>query len=489
MEKASDETPTESGTWSQAQALGANSLKAAFNEALDEAEFLDMKMSLSCQDSWNRCQNLLCQMEFCSQALSVKVADRSFRQQLGLLVGDGRNYLVHMYLASMPESMTVVMNGQEFKFSSEVALKAEMLRRSMASMCKRLSDWEGTEAEAAKASLARKLSHFDRSWARFEQAYLTELLRIESASRGPLNHLLSADRCLRDQLAWGASPSAMRQERRIFCDALADLNRLANTRHRSCRSDFDVRVWELACEMQSGSHPCEGLGPLASEFLETMEALRQYLQAAPSWLRFAPAELADNNDVVEHLQAIEEKWELASDFLMPSRIQEAVSFMSAHLRRLRSEMPELEQLMEERHPDLFLALPRLLWLFIFAEPHRCWAVVDLLIPKERVTDAAGQVCAELKNLQNSFLQQRFLELQEGWRGEPLVAQAVGFGRGATEAADFFLRLERWSMELHRQRPEEWNRLSSVLLQCSGTTQASPAASLPRGRQDQELDQK
>lgn len=142
-----------------------------------------------------------------------------------------------------------------------------------------------------------------------------------------------------------------------------------------------------------------------------------------------------------------------------------------------------------------MVLPRITWLSFFADPTRQAFVIRQMLPKcfpdpASSPDTASVSDEDLRELMHRFDRARQLltvALRSPEAGrlawETLVRRAVaGSGEDAQEvysrlapgpAADaakqaaeaFMHEMERWSIDLQRHCPSDWNQFSAVLLQC------------------------
>jgi hypothetical protein len=184
---------------------------------------------------------------------------------------------------------------------------------------------------------------------------------------------------------------------------------------------------------------------------------------------------------------------------------EAVCDLVAEVKMAQELAPALTTMCEDCDVELFLVLPRVVVLCFLADPANKRAeLVKSLLPHRfgRAGEGAtpGKLDPELNGLFEQF-GQAMRDLQQtlsvsspaaskdaAW--EFLVKRAV-LGGGdvrnshveclplATQKGvqELMLEVERWSLELQRHCPEDWNQFSAILVQC--LTGGSPKESAPK----------
>lgn len=124
--------------------------------------------------------------------------------------------------------------------------------------------------------------------------------------------------------------------------------------------------------------------------------------------------------------------------------------------------PDLARMAEECDAELFLVLPRLLWICFLTDPTRHAEILRNLLPHRfpgpLASDGCG-ACGEVLGLLQSFSSHSFPRCKILLR----AVEGVAGGNEATE--DLLCQLEPWSMELQRHRPEDWNQCCSIVMRC------------------------
>jgi hypothetical protein len=240
---------------------------------------------------------------------------------------------------------------------------------------------------------------------------------------------------------------------------------------------------------------------LASRVVSSFEAVRAYLVWAQNHLDELLPNLCQNEGLVARLVEWEKSWEVGARHVRDSRQLSALSCFAAGLRRDRQVEPAFVEMVADYDPALFLTLPRLTWLHALADPEG--PVLDLvrrqlpyLFEEAESAETAnngngGEVIQALSKGFNSAFQtladawpkddgQRTCMRRATWEvfvrravagattegaTDPYVAFAPDRREAAAEAVEGFMHeLERWSMELQRQKPEDWNECVDLLVQ-------------------------
>lgn len=252
--------------------------------------------------------------------------------------------------------------------------------------------------------------------------------------------------------------------------------------------------------------------------MESFEELRDYLHDIQHRLDLLHPQLCKNKSLVARLVRWEETWEIGARYLHNEEVLHALCFLVSQVQRAQEVMPALADMVSDCDAELFLVLPRLVWLGLLSDPAQAIELIRRLLPHRfrqqviavtvggqrlrrstSMPDLAAnsessrlekQPCLgpELQGLMNKFWRTEIKLSSAGASDgaatlDHLVRRAVeGLGRqdvdpsapfaeapcaeAATLATDELMHdLEGWSMELQRHSPEDWNECSNVLVQC------------------------
>jgi len=369
----------------------------------------------------------------------------------------------------------------------------------------RLCQFSGTESPRQ-----RQLSGADSPCSRQRQLS-GEMPPISAASQS-LNSMTSSHKRSSDsdlhQLASSAAASLASGRRKVLENLVAQvasLNSVANVTGRG-RKDLTIDVLEAAATTflsERGSTPASAAARiLASRILVDFANLRNYFEEMADCMIRVDPQLSNNSDLVQRLAAWEDSWELGARFLLQPNVLDALCDVAAKTAVAQNHVPDLKCFLDDQDAELFLILPRLVVLFgmeresgllasflphhfgeskpgqlsegHIPEPANLPGCVDEgnLDSRPRTSNPAlitsyPHLSPEMSKLVGEFqmiCKTRTLPLARQMMIERAVA---GSGDGATsqDVDDFMLRLESFSMEVQRHRPEDWNRCSLILLQC------------------------
>jgi len=178
-------------------------------------------------------------------------------------------------------------------------------------------------------------------------------------------------------------------------------------------------------------------------------------------------------------------------------ILDALCEVVVDCQKVERMAPKFGSMREDCDAELFMVLPRLVLLCYLADPAGCRVeLVRHLLPHRFVASptAQGAPCSEIKGFIRQYSQTAKMLMAAGLSStasqEVLMKRALsGELAGATERGVFSVQvyrsidvlmhaLERWSLELQRHCPEDWNQFSAVLLRCLQGTPGEPQVHAP-----------
>jgi len=243
---------------------------------------------------------------------------------------------------------------------------------------------------------------------------------------------------------------------------------------------------------------------LANRTVEAFAGLRSYLLKVEPHLEELHPQLCRNPGLVACLAAWKESLALGARYLRSSPLLGALSNASGEVWEAQGIAPMLVQLCENCDAELFLVLPRLVWLCFLAEPGSLAELIRHLLPHRFAVESTtmggsaspAEACLgpELRIATGSFrrAEERLRiamdkivaganDSERTW-WHLLVRRAVG-GMSSSDSLynescapaqrqevveiveGLMHEIERWSMELQRHSPEDWNACSNILVQC------------------------
>jgi len=445
-------------------------------------------------------------------------ASRSYRSAFtinyrALFPDESRTYRVDVFEASVEQHAVIWVNGDKFEFTQEAMQRAEVLQQKWSDLDAVLKNWGKTDGRAMKKSdLQDAMKRLDAAWASFEQKYISELIDIEEKARRLVVQAIQHEHALR-RLEIGGRREELQQlpeyceEQRRLVRCIAHLNSVANQRRKG-RDDLGVDILSTAvatlqrcnaAERAAGtsSEANSAARILATDVVNAFEAMRAYLREVERCLEQVDPHLCNNEGLVTRLVDWEESWEVGTRYVRHEQLLDSLCELVAAVRVAQRLEPRLEAMCEECDVELFLVLPRIIWLHFLGRPERFQELVRSILP-QRFGDAKaarpGGCCAELETFLGRFRAASDL-LADAIQQSPPRGAATGsahdvvfevllkrvivgpgednyecFSPGRRRQAqasveDLMHELERWSIELQRYCPEDWNQCSAILIQC------------------------
>uniref|UniRef100_A0A7S0F9X3 Uncharacterized protein n=1 Tax=Pyrodinium bahamense TaxID=73915 RepID=A0A7S0F9X3_9DINO len=488
------------------------------------------RMNTKTEDGSRACAAYLEALDDAAMALCAEKAPRSYREYFtvnyrALFPDEARNYRVDVLEAAFEQYAVIWVNGDKFEFSTEAMRRAESLQRSWWELGAILERWSQAThkpklmtARPTRSELRNALVAVDFAWTSFEHKYIYELIAIEEKARRLLVQAIEQEQCVHTSEVQHKDPVALqqlpeyREGQRLLVACVAHLNSVANV-SRKGRDDLSVSVLFDAlstlrrCESTEGecNEDAENLRAariLATDVVESYQAMRVYLREVQNCLERVDPHLCNNAGLVARLVDWEESWEMGTRYMQNERLLTAVCGLVAEVRAAQRLAPVLATMCEDCDVELFLVLPRILWLCFLAKPKQYEELVRSLLP-HRFSEVKGtfkefECDAKLKAFIQTFL--RAEQLLVGAQAEgteacnacpaaveraawETIVRRVALGDGVQDTLydglvvpekrkeaqavveDLMRAVEPWSIEVQRHCPEDWNQCSAVLVQC------------------------
>mmetsp|Transcript_8644 Transcript_8644/g.18295 ORF Transcript_8644/g.18295 Transcript_8644/m.18295 type:complete len:544 (-) Transcript_8644:152-1783(-) len=471
---------------------------------------------------FSNCAAFLDAVDHAGRIMRLEPASREYRAEFtvnykALFPTEQRSYRVDVLEASIEQNAVIWVNGDKFEFSAEAMRRAQALQSTWADLGTFLEHWNpalgAPRATTAKAEFAGILVALDLAWASFEHKYIAELITIEEKARRLIVQAIEHDQRLR-RLEASATEEALqrlpeyREAQKCLVASIAHLNSCANFKRKG-RDDLGVEVLHDAtrtlrrCDIAGAGGSCpEALGAahvIASDVLDSFVAVREYLREVQVCLERVDPHLCNNSGLVARLVDWEESWEVGSRYGSELLIA-AVCGVVTEIHAAQRLAPALASMCEDCDVELFMVLPRIVWLCFLAEPTRHAELLKALLPHRfsASTEDNPQTGAEPPRPWDNEIE-AFIEMFR--RGRAAVASAHGgpaAGQAAREALvrrvvaggadggaggqcspaaaaaavaagsaleEAMRELERWSIELQRHCPEDWNHFAAMLVRC------------------------
>jgi len=538
-----------------------------------ELDFLSSseETALSCLASAHRrlithggggaCSSFLESLDAASQALRLETAPRSYRSAFTMhyrafFPDKARNYCVDVLQASMEHYAVTWVNGDKFEFSAEAMRRAEALQKAWADVCALLARWSQAESrgrenfrdratEGADSSRSQcrpirsevrnSLVSLDFAWASFEHKYIAELIEIEEKARRLIVRAIEQERKLQlleigRQSDGGEALeqlSEYQEQLNRLVASVSHLNSVANF-HRKGRDDLNAQVLHDAVKTLRRCDVSERNGEntevlraariLCTGVVESFFVMRDYLREVEHSLEWVDPHLCNNAGLVSRLVDWEESWEVGARYVQNKRLLYAICDLVAEIRAAQRIAPAFTTMCEDCDVELFLILPRIMWLRFLAKPFQLLELLSNLLPHR--FDSKGR-CLTAKQAQRwdseleSFMAKFYIvrgaliaarsnigttgctiaHSSAGTSGctsscpderfswelllKRVVSGAGGAGKddlfsclapnlkGSAQVAveDLMHELEKWSIELQRHCPDDWNQCCAIIVQC------------------------
>lgn len=488
------------------------------------------RVNTKSEDGSKACAAYLEALDAASRVLRLDKAPRSYRDDFtvnyrALFPDESRNYRVDVLEAAFEQYAVIWVNGDKFEFSTEAMRRAETLQRAWWELCASLERWSQASgnprmlvARPPRSELRNSLVSLDFAWASFEHKYIAELIAIEEKARRLLVQAIEHDNRVHE-LEMNSPSETLRQipqyceEQQCLVKCVSHLNSVANV-SRKGRDDLSVDVLFDAVatlrrcdasEQSAGS--CEhnrAARILATDVVESFESIRVYLREVEHCLERVDPHLCNNSGLVARLVDWEESWEMGTRYMQNEKLLGAVCDLVAEVRMAQRLVPALTTMCDDCDVELFMVLPRIMWLCFLARPAQYTQLMESILPhlfieaKEGISQSkSSAVCCcdpkleavidlfgRTKRLVSSMIsaegRDKATAEKDAW---DIMVQRVVVGADSQEAyrcvhlsgdrreetraavEDLMHQLEPWSIELQRHCPEDWNQCSAVLVQC------------------------
>eukprot|EP00930_Biecheleria_cincta_P068942 TRINITY_DN56761_c0_g1_i1.p1 TRINITY_DN56761_c0_g1~~TRINITY_DN56761_c0_g1_i1.p1 ORF type:complete len:595 (+),score=124.99 TRINITY_DN56761_c0_g1_i1:32-1816(+) len=478
--------------------------------------FLGGRVELQSEAGRVACQGFLDNLEAAAEVLGLEIASRAYRKAFtgayrALFPSEARGYRADVLEASMEQCGVILINDAKFEFSAEAMRQAQDLQVSWANLAELLESWDQA-IDAVRPEHRNAMRELDLAWARFEDRYISDLLEIETKARQLIAEPVECERTLRMLEARHGEGETLqqlpeyREELGKLVGSIARLNSVANSRRKG-RDDLKADILLAATRTLSRCRRAESRGEnvarleaaqiLSADIINSFMALRKYLHEIEGCLDRVNPHLSYNAGLVSKLADWEESWEVGARYVRNQKLMNAVCDLVAEIKDAQKIAPALASMREECDVELFMVLPRILWLRFLQHPGKVLELFKSLMPsrfaESEVSDhyeawLTDPVLASLHGKYQAAMALLEQGLADSALGGPsssemLVERAVdGTDNTSVErmfesiapscrtlaqkaVEDFMHDLEALSIELQRYCPEDWNDCSSILVRC------------------------
>lgn len=470
------------------------------------------------------CKTFLSLIDETAKVLGIGIAPRDYRDKFSpnyraLFLDYSRHYRVDVLDASVDQQLAIWVNGEKFELSSEALRYAQGLQGAYWSIVMLLDMWTDTlrdldlghkVVKPSREELTDALTRFDVAWAEFEKRYIGELIAIEEKARVLITKAVELERKLPIPSNLAQSDEALActlELERGFVQCIAQLNSVANFKRKG-RDDLGIEILTAArAELRNKpdktiSNRARSAGAiLAGDVISSYQAMRNYFRVVGTRIEHVDPHLCNNAGLVARLVDWEESWEVAAKYVKNTPLFDAICDIVEEIKKSTLIAPKLTNMISDCDVEMFLVLPRIVVLCFLADPlNRRTELMRSLLPHRFGPVGRGGVAGssfmkvdhELKALYDRFKETAQIITgsdispsssptpavrHRAW--EQIVQHAVN-GEEASEPcppaiADLLRTVERWSVELQRYCPQDWNQCSAVLVHClNGGSKKDPA---------------
>lgn len=489
---------------------------------LAEASRLAASLDIKSTEGIDSCVAYLAAIEAASTHLQIQPAARKYRENFplnyrSLFPTEARSYRADVLEASLEHYNVIWVNGEKFEFTAEATQKAEHLQVAWIdlgavlerwSRSRHLSSREQASSRPSRAELTSALKALDSTWAKFEERYISELVQIEAKARSIIVHAIERERCLQQfEAKHGEDVWEMPEGRavqRALVAAITRLNSVANV-NRKGRDDLRSEVlFEAHMTLRQvnwynpngASQEDRAARTLAMDVVESFKAMRQYLTEVANCLERVDPHLGNNAGLVARLADWEESWEVGTAYLQQKQALHALCDAVSEIHRVQILSPKLADMCDECDVELFMVLPRIMWLRFLEEPVQQIPLLARLLPHRFSVPCSGgmptlgaalqtfsdKYASTTQTLSDAYTASGVSDVEHAVKA--LLAKRVTHGGddimlysdvpiahvapAKAQVEDLFHELEAWSIELQRHCPEDWNQYSAVLVHCLRT---------------------
>jgi len=197
-----------------------------------------------------------------------------------------------------------------------------------------------------------------------------------------------------------------------------------------------------------------------------------------------------NAGLVSRLVDWEESWEVGCKYVQNTQMLRAVCQLVSYLKRVEKLEDGFAKMIEECDVEFIMCLPRLVWLRFVSDPSRHLELLRSFLPHRFGTESSERSSSSLnwdKDVEQVVsLYQHVHALLLAQVGEPVAVQrflvqrvvagpnceefykslGTEFRNLSTSAIeDLIHEIEKYSIELQRHCPEDWNQYMALTVQC------------------------
>eukprot|EP00427_Karlodinium_veneficum_P025202 CAMPEP_0169120614 /NCGR_PEP_ID=MMETSP1015-20121227/32205_1 /TAXON_ID=342587 /ORGANISM="Karlodinium micrum, Strain CCMP2283" /LENGTH=536 /DNA_ID=CAMNT_0009183615 /DNA_START=1 /DNA_END=1607 /DNA_ORIENTATION=+ len=439
-------------------------------------------------------------LETTVRTLDVETESRLYRDKFisgyrNLFPDYNLRYRFEIFDASFMSHPVLWVNGEEFEFSPKAFGRAKALQDAFAWLHNSLGV-EDASAHSPPLQLLRcQLAQLDKAWAHFEMTYISELIAIENKSKDLVVQAIKEEKLLHGAESRHAriDSTQILEQRRKLVSCISKLNSVANDRRKG-RSDLDASILEVVEErlreyQRESPSAARAAAALTKGIMDSFNAIRAYFSRVATCLDRVDPDLSKNKGLVDHLVEWEETWEIGAKYVRDESLFKSLVRLVEKLRSVRDEAPGFKDMCIERDVELFLCIPRMIWIHYMHTPADYAALMKTLLPHHfkinadngRILSLAGrfaelrEVCLKHLNAGSQPKERRAylvdILIERAWSGSSTSTLFDAYVKEPSrevvrKAINAYIHeVESYSMELQRSCTLEWNQCCSLLVQC------------------------
>jgi hypothetical protein len=379
---------------------------------------------------------------------------------------------------------------------------AEALQSVLTQLSACLSRWQDESDNIQCTEIHDKLSEVDLAWADFEREYISELMRVEDSARQVIRDAIQQEQRLQELEGTLRDPiksAEYRKELGVLVKQIAKMNAAANSKGKG-RDDLRAGIYFSARAILEGQQRCDrrcdvilpndraekcAAEMLAAHVVKSFEGMRRYLRSVSTCVDHVDPLLGNNAGLVAHLVDWEESWEMGSKYVQNRAVLHSVVNIVSEVKSAQKSSPNLVDMCDSCDPELFMVLPRMVWMQFLANPQQVVELFKTLLPKRfEASEEENPKQAFTWDADIEALMKKFSSVESKICGnvawEILIKRIVSgesckdayshlpsTARQEAERAveDFVHELEGYSIELQRVCPDDWNQCSAILVWC------------------------
>ena len=232
------------------------------------------------------------------------------------------------------------------------------------------------------------LSSFDEKWATFEHCYMLEILKVQHTAKGlvfkaiEVEHMVSelekkADTDIEDSSEYQVHVQAL-----VACTAR--LNVAANLQRKTF-DELTVEIRENAvallrmCAMDPET-PLQAVRAIAQQVVQSFDEVRDCLRAMRDKVELINPQLSQNSELVNALMRWEEAWIIGVRYIQTRPVLGAFCKILPRLLRATQISSKFALMCANFDAELFLVLPRIVWLSFLDSPESFTGLISNLLP-------------------------------------------------------------------------------------------------------------